>query len=469
MRLDERAVVRAILRRNLAAFIERCFHTVSPGQRFLPNWHIEAIAYQLERVLRGEILRLIIALPPRCLKSICASVAFPAFILGHNPSARLIAVSYSQDLASKHARDSRLVMESPWYKQVFPGTRLDKRKNTEVEFETTARGYRLGTSVGGTLTGRGGDIIIIDDPTKPADAMSETKRATANECFDTTLLSRLDSKTDGAIVIVMQRQHVDDLVGHVLEKGTEWTVLNLPAIADEPQEIALGPDEVYRREIGDVLHPQREPLEALMEMKAVMGSAAFSAQYQQMPIPAGGALVRRDWFRTYTTPPDRNPSGSIVQSWDTASRANESNDFSVCTTWLVRDTTYFLLDVLRVRLEYPDLRRRIRSHAEEHGAELILIEDAGSGMHLIQDLTSEGHVYPIGIRPEGEKIVRLEAGSAIIEGGHVLIPTNAPWLDDFLAEILSFPNGRFDDQVDSLSQFLIWTRTRPGTIKMAFI
>src|SRR5690606_18188107 len=126
------------------------------------------------------------------LKSICASVAFPAFVLGHNPSARLIAVSYSQDLTSKHARDCRLVMESGWYQQVFPGTRLDKRKNTEVEFETTARGYRLGTSVGGTLTGRGGDFIIIDDPTKPADAMSETKRATANEFFDTTLLSRLD-------------------------------------------------------------------------------------------------------------------------------------------------------------------------------------------------------------------------------------------------------------------------------------
>lgn len=460
-REDERAVVRAILRHDFVAFVERCFHTVSPGPSFLPNWHLEAIAYRLDQVVRGEIRRLIITLPPRSLKSICASVAFPAFVLGHNPSARLIAVSYSQDLTSKHARDCRLVMESGWYQQVFPGTRLDKRKNTEVEFETTARGYRLGTSVGGTLTGRGGDFIIIDDPTKPADAMSETKRATANEFFDTTLLSRLDSKTDGAIVIVMQRQHVDDLVGHVLEKGTEWTILNLPAIADEPQAIALGPDEVYRRAVGEVLHPEREPLSALMELKASMGSAAFSAQYQQQPVPREGNIVKREWFRAFSSPPASETGDQIVQSWDTASKVDPRNDYSACTTWLVRKNEYYLLNVLRARLDFPDLRRRILSHAMAFRARTVLIEDTGSGTALIQDLKHEGKIRPIGIKPKGEKIERLEGQSAVIEAGCVVLPESAPWKEEFIDEVIAFPGGRFDDQVDSLSQFLIWVTRRP--------
>ena len=347
-------------------------------------------------------------------------------------------------------------MESTWYRGLFPRTRIDPRKNTEGEFETTARGYRLGTSVGGTLTGRGGNLIIIDDPLKPAEAMSETKRTAANEWFDTTLSSRLDSKTDGVIALIMQRLHVDDLVGHVLEKGPPWTHLNLPAIADSPQQIALGNGRTYRREVDEVLHPEREPIDVLEELKASMGSQGFSAQYQQEPVPAGGALIKRDWFRSYARTPERRPGDRIVQSWDTASKASKTNDFSVCTTWLIRDADYYLLDVLRARLEYPELRRRILAHAEVHGATAVLIEDASSGAALIQDLKHEGKLRPIAIRPEGDKIVRLEAQSAVIEAGHVLLPETAPWLGDFQLEILAFPHDRYDDQVDSLSQFLTW-------------
>ena len=237
MNASDRAILEAVLRNDLTAFTQRCFQTVVPGQQFLPNWHVEAITHQLERVRLGEIRRLIITLPPRNLKSICASVAFPAFVLGHDPARRIVCASYSQDLTAKHSRDCRTVIESAWYKQLFPRTRIDLRKNTEAEFETTARGNRLGTSVGGTLTGRGGNLIIIDDPLKPAEAMSEVKRATVAEWYDTTLSSRLDSKTEDAIVLIMQRLHVDDLVGHVLEKGPSWTHLNLSAIADSPQEI----------------------------------------------------------------------------------------------------------------------------------------------------------------------------------------------------------------------------------------
>ena len=460
MSSPERALLHATLRNRPLAFTQRCFQTLVPSQTFLPNWHIEAIMYQLERVRLGETRRLIITLPPRNLKSICASVAFPAFALGHEPSLRIVCASYSQELAAKHARDCRAVLESRWYRRLFPDTRI-ARKNTEGEIETTKRGYRLATSVGGTLTGRGGNLILIDDPMKPTDAASEKKRASVAEWYDSTLSSRLDHKTEDAIVLIMQRLHVDDLVGHILEKGTPWTHLNLPAIADEPQEIQLGPGKVYQRSADEILHPALESLSVLEELKVELGSHAFAAQYQQRPVPPEGALVKLSWFRTYSGTPAAQRGDQIVQSWDTASKAGRNNDFSACTTWLKRKNDYYLLHVLRRRLEYPDLLRKIVSHAKDFGTRKVLIEDASSGTSLIQDLKRNGPFHPIVIKPEKDKAVRLEGQSALIEAGHVLHPEEAPWLADFLDELLAFPHGRFDDQVDSFSQFLAWAADRP--------
>jgi len=458
---DDRKLLDTLLRRNLVDFTHRVFQTVVPGQTFLGNWHIDAIAYELERARRGEIRRLIITLPPRNLKSICASVALPAFVLGHDPATRIVCASYSQDLTAKHARDCRAVIEAPWYRQLFPRTRIDPRKNAEAEFETTAKGYRLGTSVGGTLTGRGGSLIIIDDPLKPAEAMSETKRAAVSEWYDSTLTSRLDNKRDDVIILIMQRLHVDDLVGHVLEKeGETWTHLNLPAISDQPQKIPLADGIFYHRAEGEILHPEREPLSVLGELRAAMGSQSFSAQYQQAPVPPGGALVQRDWFRSYDRLPDLGAGDQIIQSWDTASKAQKTNDYSVCTSWLMQGKNFYLIDVFRKRLEFPDLKRRIVSHAEEYEAQAVLIEEAGSGISLIQELRHEDRIRPIPIRPHNDKVVRLESQSAVIEAGHVLLPENAPWLGDFLVEVLSFPSGRHDDQVDSLSQFLNWAAAK---------
>jgi hypothetical protein len=193
MKFDIRAA-QAVLRNDSNAFLHKVFRTLNPGQTYIPNWHIDAICRQLERVHRGELRRLIVNMPPRSLKSITASVAFPAFVLGHDPSRRIICVSYSAELAKKHSNDFRAVVESPWYRSLFPGTRIGRFKNAEAEIEFTVRGFRLATSVGGTLTGRGGDIIVIDDPLKPDDALSESVRSAANQWFINTLLSRLDDK-----------------------------------------------------------------------------------------------------------------------------------------------------------------------------------------------------------------------------------------------------------------------------------
>ena len=204
-----------LLRHDFASFAARCFHDLNPQTCLAVNWHLEVIAAKLTAVREGKIRRLIINMPPRHLKSLMASIAFPAWCLGHDPSAQILCVSYAQDLADKLARDCRGIMMSPWYRQLF-STRLAPQRQAVQEFITTRQGYRLATSTGGVLTGRGADIILIDDPLKPDEALSDTQRQGCNEWYDHTLYSRRNNKQHGAIVIIMQRLHEDDLVGHVL-------------------------------------------------------------------------------------------------------------------------------------------------------------------------------------------------------------------------------------------------------------
>jgi predicted phage terminase large subunit-like protein len=233
----------------------------------------------------------------------------------------------------------------------------------------------------------------------------------------------------------------------------------LPAIAEEDEDIPIGPNAFHRRKIDDVLHPEREPRWVLEKLKREMSSIVFSAQYQQRPLPLQGNIVRREWIGWYRTAPTRTPATQVVQSWDVASTTGEANDWSVCTTWLMDKRTYYLLDVWRGRLAFPDLRRKVIALARLHRPNRILIEKAGPGLHLVQDfqVNPERDVpVPIGIVPEGSKIERMEAQSARFEAGQVYLPEQAPWLAEYLHELLAFSNGRYDDQVDSTSQFLNW-------------
>ena len=453
---SRRDLIDALSRTDLYSFVQRIFTIVSPGNPFLPNWHVEAIVYALTRVMRGEVKRLIITVPPRSLKSICASVAFPAFVLGHDPTRRIICVSYAEGLARKHANDFRAVIRSPLYRRLFPGTRISAAKDTELEVMTTARGFRYATSVGGTLTGRGGNLLILDDPLNSLDAYSERARESLKQWYANTLLSRLDNKADDAIIVVTQRLHVDDLVGHLLEEGG-WTVLSLPAIAEVEQVVPLGPDRSHNRKVGELLHPEREPSWALENLKRTMGSVDFTAQFQQEPIAAGGNLIKWHWFTPYDEPPRWEQGDKLIVSWDTAMSAGELCDYSACVVLQVKGENAYVLDVRRDRLEFPDLRRKVievhhrwRSVTSSYA---LLIENKGSGMSLIQDLMREG-IRAIEVKPEGDKIMRMNAHTAKIEAGYVHIPRRASWLDEFRKEIMAFPVGKYDDQVDALSQAL---------------
>jgi len=389
-------------------------------------------------------------LDPRSLKSIAASVALPAWLLGHDPSCRIITVSYSEDLARKHARDCRIVIESDWYSSTFPATRLSRRKNTETEITTTHHGFRLATSIGGTLTGRGGNVLIIDDPIKPTDAESEPERRKVNDWYDKTLFSRLDNKEAGAVIVVMQRLHEDDLTGYLMEKG-EFDVLALPAIAIEEQSLPIGQGRFHLRSPGEPLHPAREGLATLESIKTSVGSRVFEGQYQQSPVPAEGNLFKASWLRRYAGDPGRGNFSNVVQSWDTATKVHN----------LGHSEEHLLLARRAPRsLGISRLAADCKGHAERHQINTVLIEDANSGAALVQSLRQETRLNIIAIKVTLDKATRAAQQSAALEAGRVLLPEAAPWLVELERELLAFPNGRHDDQIDSMMQFLRWAAER---------
>lgn len=446
-----------ILRNDIYAFAHRAFNELNPRARLLPHAFLEVLTAHLERVRQGAIRRLIINMPPRSLKSHCASIVFPAWLLGHDPSAQVLAISYAQDLADRLARECRALMSVPFYQAIFP-TRLSPQKQATAEFETTKKGYRLSTSVGGVLTGRGADYLIIDDPLKPDEAVSDARRTAVNEWYNNTLYSRLNDKARGAIVIIMQRLHEDDLVGHVLRQEP-WVVLSFPAIAERDEEFTIEtPYGLYcfRRNTGDVLHPEHESRETLERIRQTVGPYNFAGQYQQAPAPLGGGMIKAEWFKTYDKPPEK--FDRIIQSWDTANIAAELNSYSVCTTWGVKGKHFYLLHVLRKRLNYPELKRAVREQSQAFSTNIILIENKASGIQLIQELVAEGVSGITKYEPECDKIMRMHAQTAMIENGLVYLPHEVHWRADYLHELVTFPKGKYDDQVDSTAQALDWAK-----------
>jgi predicted phage terminase large subunit-like protein len=445
-----------MLAQDFSAFVRMVFEIVSPGDLFLLNWHISAMTFAAEGIIGGTITRLIVNVPPRHLKSIIYSVALPAFLLGLDPTKRIICVSYSSELAIKHANDFRTVVSSERYCRIFPKTRVSQEKDTQTETMTTARGYRFATSLGGTLTGRGADLIVLDDPQKPEDALSEALRNSAGQWFDTTLLSRLDSKSEGAVVLVMQRLHEDDLVGRLLAKGG-WEHLKIPAVAEQDETVTIGRKRVYLRTAGSVIDTRRDSFEQLEGLRHSMGDLFYSAQYQQEPIPLAGNLIKAEWFKYYDSIPAFSNTDELVISIDTAMKGSPSADFSVATVWLVRGEYCYLIDLWRERVDYPALKHAVIRLREKYPSATLLIEDKGSGTSLIQDLRAE-NISVIGINPDGDKPTRIAKISAQFEAGSVLFPKDAPWLSSLKAELLGFPNLRHDDQADSVSQALSWIK-----------
>lgn len=305
---------------------------------------------------------------------------------------------------------------------------------------------------------------MIDDPLKADEALSDARRESVNEWFDNTLRSRLNRQEKGAIIIIMQRLHANDLVAHVLETE-DWRVLSFSAIAEEDKSYEIrNPYQTtrFRRNEGDILQPSLTPRPVLEALRKAMTPYHFAAQYQQNPQPPSGNIVKREWLKFYTPEEKPDDFGTILQSWDTAVKDTELANFSVCTTWGVKDRKAYLLDVFRKKLSFPDLKRSVQSFAELHNAAVVLIEDMSSGSSIIQQLRAEGF-SKVRAAPslDGNKVMRLNGQTPMIEGGFVLFPKWADWLETYLSELLSFPSSNYDDQVDSTVYALAWIGENP--------
>lgn len=470
-------IINALLRTDFKSFVTKVFGEVAPGSKYLNNWHIDVICDAIMDMYEGGNNRLIINMPPRYMKSLICSIALPAWILGHNPKAQILCVSYNDELADKFAISCRDVMQSDWYRELFPMTRLHQSRQSVNDFATTRGGGRMATSIGGTLTGRGADWIIIDDPQKSVDASSESQRAKLNEWYGSTLYSRLNDKATGKILLVMQRLHQDDLSGHLLDSGNQFKVIKLPVIATEDESWIVknrisGKTRVITRAKGELLHPEREDMDVVMGIKNSMGEYAFVAQYQQDPCPPEGGIIKESWLKYYTmaqaTEIDPIKYCRIFLSWDTANKTGEQNAYSACCVVLVtRESNrykYYLLDVVRGKWEMPDLIKQVQMlynkwKYEKGGLQFVrlLIEDKASGTQLIQMLNAQrdhhGYKFAIeSVKPDTDKVSRLMGVSAYIENGTLRFLQEAAWWPDFKKELLGFPNSKYKDQVDALTQ-----------------
>jgi len=423
--------------------------TIMTHHDYAVNWHHRLIASKLMDVMKGKIKRLIISIPPRHGKTELVSIRFPAWYLGNLPRSNIVAATYNGDFATDNSRKVRDIIGSDLYREVF-AISLSKSAKAAGKFYTDKNGYYYSVGIGGGLTGRGADLLIIDDPHKDrAEAESEIKRKRVWEWFTSTAYTRLEK--NAAVIVVMTRWHEDDLVGKLLAQEEKWEYLCLPAIAEETDK--------YRQE-GEPLWPDKYNLEALDNIKSTLTQETGSAKdwaslYQQKPAPDDGNIFKADSWRFYTELPK---PVLIVQSWDTAFKTKDTNDFNVCTTWAVCNDGYYLLDIWKKRAEFPEVKRILMELAEQYNPGAILVEDKASGQSVIQEMrTTRLPIIPI--RPDVDKISRAVAATPLIASGRVYLPSGKGWVNDYITSLAYFPNGKHDDDVDSTTQFLNWTKT----------
>ncbi len=441
---------------DFKAFFQRSFTTLSPAHNLIPNWHIDFLCEILIKVYYGKIKKLIVCMPPRYMKSLCISTAFPAWVLSQNSSQKVIVASYAMPLAEKLSIDTRTILNEQWFKEGFPNVIIKNDVNSKRKFATTTGGFRLATSINGSLTGEGGDILIADDPQKPVNIGNKKYREKTFDWLSNTFFSRLNSKKDGKIIIVMQRLHADDIIGRLTENKIEdqllqeindWHIVCLPAIAKN--------DEPYRRK-GDALNPEMEDLPILHDIKKQMGQYHFNAQYQQSPNNTGCGFLKKSqihlWHEEIST------DIGVFISVDSAFKSGEHNDFTAISIWtevMVNEkATLALVDVVCKKLEFNDLVAFLRKLFEKYRIYKMLIEDKGSGISLIQNMNREFGEQIVPIKVNLSKEVRFLSCISYIESGEVLFSTKIS--QEVFDELFEFPNGKHDDAVDSISQFITW-------------
>lgn len=425
--------------------------------------HHNQICNKLKAVADGKIKRLMIFMPPRHGKTELVSVRFPPWVYGLNPRLRIISTSYGAELAQKNNRAVQRIMDLDIYSKIFPKTQLHQSnagmgkptfKRNAREFEIVGFGgtYRA-AGVGGAITGTGADILVIDDPIKnQKEADSITYRDSIWDWYRSTAYSRLEK--DGAIILVQTRWHEDDLAGRLLKEAKDdpevdqWEVLSLEAV----KETETKGD---RREMGEPLWPNKYSKERLNAIKKTAGSRNWNALYQQRPSALEGSIFKNKWMQFYKEKPAR--FDIIIQSWDAAFSKSDTSDYVVGQVWGKVGASFYLLDQVRDRMDFPETKKMIKTLSGKWPAAFKkVIEKKANGAALVDDLKTEV-IGLVGYTPTESKESRANSVAPLFEAGNVYLPdpSIAPWIHDYVTELTSFPNATHDDRVDATTQALI--------------
>lgn len=421
--------------------------------------HHQKMANAFDRIVKGELKRLVVNMPPRHTKSEFASYLLPAFAMGLDPRRKIIQATHNGELAVRFGRKVRNLMDQENYKEVFPGVSLKADSKAAGRWDTNGGGEYYAVGVGGAMTGRGADLLIIDDPHSEQDALSELSLDNAWEWYTSGPRSRL--QPGGAVVVVMTRWGMKDLTARLIKaqsepKSDQWEVIEFPAILHENTE----------RE--KPLWPSYWSLDELQKVRATLSVQKWQAMYQQQPTNDEGAILKREWWRIWEH--DYTPHVDyIIQSYDTAYSKKETADFSAITTWGVFRPSYdegaaiILLDVKKGRWDFPELKRIAREQYNYWKPDNVLIEAKATGMTLQQELRRVGipvTMYSPGGRRAGQdKIARANSVAPVFEAGMVWAP-QTKWAEELVEECAAFPNGDNDDLVDSTVQAIM--RFRAG-------
>lgn len=451
-----REQVREKLTSDLAAFSRRAWKEIEPKQ-LQWGWHHELICEHLQLCYERQILRLIITIPPRGLKSRLVSVFFPAWCWARDPALSFVLTSYSDSLSTELSVLRRNLLQSKWYQEMWPGkVQFASDQNQKAQYENRAHGQMIATSMTGTMLGKGADVLVVDDAMSPQQSFSDPTRESVNRDFDSTFRSRLNEPTRGVIIIICQRLHERDLVGHLLEtEPGVWTHLSLPMEAERDEEIIFPVSgKIIKRKAGDLLHPGRFPKDWVSKQKQI-GSYLWNSQYQQRPGALGGSIFKSAWFQTYDALPKK---GQTILSLDTAYSTKKTADFSAASVWVAAEGKFYLAWVWRGRVEYPQLKKITEELCESWRPETVLVEEKASGQSLLQSLKQETSLPVIGFKVETDKVSRAHGVTALFESGRVFLPKSAVWLPDLVHELELFPAGAHDDQVDTLTMALTYLR-----------
>jgi predicted phage terminase large subunit-like protein len=458
-------IEKLIAEKSLHEFIKQAWHIIEPLAPFVPGWHIESLCEHLEAVSAGQITRLIVNEPPRTMKSGLIAVFWPTWEWATRPTTRWMFSSYSMGLSVRDSLRCRRIIESSWYQARWGRVyQLTGDQNVKSRYENDKAGYRLATSVGGSVVGEGADILVADDPNNLDEIHSDPVRDGVNRWLDEVWSTRMNDPKTGRQVVVQQRGHERDATGHLLSQDVKWEHICLPMEFDGMRRsTSLGPYDP-RKESGELLWPERFDATVLKDLKTRLGSYGAAGQLQQAPSPAGGGIFKREHWRYYKQRPAK--FDEIILSWDMAFKGLKDSDFVAGGAWGRIGADKYLIDRVKDQMGFAASLQAVRQmKARWPGAVAVLVEDKANGPAIIETLTKE---IPgvIAVDPEGGKVARAYAIQPEQEAGNIHLPdpTIAPWVGEFVEECSSFPRGANDDEVDQMTQAINYLRNRamPG-------